>query len=124
MFGYKGAKVLSNTDGEPYDISHAVKGAKQKVDENFKRAPQITRTKARSMLDNPLDTFSYAFNDNVPARSLAMYRMWRHAKDLGASAEECEKLMYDLNYNFWANPISDERYEGYVRQMRRAFEEE
>jgi hypothetical protein len=124
MFGYKGAKVLSETDAEAYDVSTAVKTAKAKADENFRRAPQVTRTKMREMLDNPLETFAYAFNDQVQARSLAMFRMWKHAKDLGASANECEKLMHDLNYSFWPDPVSDERFDGYVAQMRRSFEED
>jgi hypothetical protein len=123
MFGYEGSELLTCLDGEPFDVSHCVKAAKTKIEDSFKRAPQLTRTKARTMLDNPLETFKYAFNDNVSARSLALYRMWRHAKDLGGTVDEVEKLMRDLNYEFWANPISDKRFEGYVQQMRRAYEE-
>ena len=123
MFGYKGAKVLSEMSAEPYDVSTAVKAAKAKADENFRRAPQVTRTKMREMLDNPLETFAYAFNDQVQARSLAMFRMWKHAKDLGADVDECEKLMHDLNYSFWPDPVSDERFDSYIEQMRRSYEE-
>jgi len=123
MFGYKGAKVLSEIDAEPYDVSNAVKQAKLKVDEAYKRKPQLTKSKMRSMLDDPLTTFSYAFNDQVPARSLALYRLWKHVFDLGGSKEEAARLMHDLNYNFWTNPISDERFESYINQMERAWDE-
>jgi hypothetical protein len=123
MFGYKDSKILSNIEGEAYDVSNCVKNAKNSVEESFKRKQPLTKTQARKALDDPLTTFSYAFRDDVPARSLALYRMWKHCKDLGGSADDCEKLMYDLNYNFWTNPISDERFKSYIKQMERAYEE-
>jgi hypothetical protein len=52
-----------------------------------------------------------------------MFRMWKHAKDLGADVDECEKLMHDLNYSFWPDPVSDERFDSYIEQMRRSYEE-
>lgn len=123
MFGYKGAKVYSTTAAEPYDVTAALKEvASMKALVGPKKT--LTRTQMGQALREPLETFKYAFSDNVPARSLAMFRMWRHAKDLGATAEQCEELMYDLNYNFWSNPIDDKRYEGYVQQMRRAYGEQ
>jgi hypothetical protein len=44
-------------------------------------------------------------------------------KDLSGTADEAEKLMRDLNNTFWSNPISDERLESYIAQMRRAYEQ-
>ena len=43
------------------------------------------------------------------------------AKDLGAREDECEQLMRELNYSFWDDPVSDERFNGYVNQMKGAF---
>jgi len=40
---------------------------------------------------------------------------------MGASEEECESLMQDLNYNFWSDGVDDKRFEGYINQMRRAY---
>jgi hypothetical protein len=120
MFGYKGAKVLSNLDGEPYDIATALKEATKVVGIGREKKPTLTQ--ARKLLDDPLNTFKYAFNDDVEARSLVMYRMWKHIFDLGGTADEAEQLMKDLNYNFWTNPIEDDRFEKYIKQMRRAHE--
>jgi hypothetical protein len=120
MFGYKGALVLTNLEGEPYDVTEAMKFASQNVMVGEQKRPTLTQ--ARRMLDDPLNTFSYAFNDNVKSRSLTMYRMARHAYDLGANCDEIEQLMKDLN-NFWVNPISEERLESYIKQQRRLCEE-
>ena len=122
MFGYKGAKVLSTTDAEPYDVTAALKQV-ESMKALVGPKKTLTRTQMSKALSEPLETFKYAFTDNVKSRSLAMYRMWKHAMDLGATAEQCEQLMYDLNYNFWSDPIEDKRYEGYITQMRRAFDE-
>jgi len=122
MFGYKGAKVLSNLDGEQFDVSNAVKAANQKISEVFNKTKAPTRTQKRSMLDNPMETFSYLFNAKEGEGSLAMYRAYKHAYDLGASLEEVEKLLHDVNYSFWDEPMNDERFEKTILiPMRRMF---
>jgi hypothetical protein len=115
MYGYRGSKVLTNLDGEPYDVTDALKFASQNVMIGEQKRPSITQ--AHKMLEDPLTTFSYAFNDNVNARSLVMYRMWKHIFDLGGNEDQAEKLMRDLN-DFWVNPISEDRLESYIKQMR------
>ncbi len=125
MFGYKGAKVLSTLGQEPYDISGCVKEAGHNVSEVFNKTKTLSRTQSRTALDNPIDTFNFAFSDKgMKSRSLSLFRMWKYAKDLGANGDECAKLMHDLNYMFWEEPVSDERFEGYITQMRRSFGEE
>ena len=122
MFGYKGSIVYSTVDQETFDISECVKLAGIKVAEGFNKKPVITRTAAASMIDKPLDTFSFAFSDKgMKTRSLSLFKMWKYAKELGATAEQCEKLMYDLNYSFWDEPVSDTRFEGYIKQMRDSY---
>jgi len=124
MFGYKGAKVFSTTDCEPFDVSDCVKIAGTKIKEGFEKRIKPTRTQAASLLEKPLDTFSFAFSDKgMKTRSLSLFKMWKFAKDLGASEDDCEKLMSDLNYSFWDNPISDSRFEARVLQMRNSFKE-
>ena len=122
MFGYKGAKVLSEIHEEPYDITSVVKTVDSKMSESFNKKVQPTITQKRDMLDNPLQTFAYAFKDDVAARSLTLFRVWNHVFDLGGSSTDARNLMSDLNYNFWSNPISDERFEIYVKQMERKYE--
>jgi len=122
MFGYKGSNVLSHTNGDPYDVSNCIKEASNNVSESFAKEIPLTTTKRRDMLDNPLDTFAYAFKTEQTNRSLSMFRMWKHGMDLGAPSEEVERLMTDLNYNFWEDPISDKRFDSYVAQMKDAYE--
>jgi len=122
QFGYKGSEVFTNTHGEPFDVSEALKES-SKIEIGNKSKPRLTTTKMRDMLDNPLETFAYAFNDQVASRSLVMFRMWKHAKELGAKPSECEELMRELN-DFWVKPISEERLQKYIIQMRRDYEKE
>jgi len=123
MFGYKGSVVYSETTGDAYDVSECIKIAGKQVADSFNKKQPPTITQRRGMLDNPLETFRYAFKGNQTNRSLSMFRMWRQAKNLGANADECEQLMRDLNYSFWEDPVSDERFDGYVKQMKGAFYE-
>jgi len=124
MFGYKGSKVLSTLDSDPYDVSEALKKAMNSVSESFNKETKLTRTQMSKALDNPLETFNYAFNDDVTARSLTLFRVWKQAKDLGATADMCEKLMNDLNYGFWSDGVDDKRFESYVKQMRESYKDE
>ncbi len=123
MFGYAGATVLSTLGEDPYDVGDCIKRASENATEAFGKKPTVTRTQMRGLLDNPIETFSYAFKAEQTNRSLSMFRMWKHAKDLGASEEECETLMHDLNYSFWEDPVSDERFKGYVHQMKESYEQ-
>ena len=122
MFGYSGAKVLSENGAEPFDVTQVLKMTEQ-TKLQIGRPTQLSRTQMRKELDNPLETFGYAFSDEVPARSLALYKMWRHAFDLGSSQAEAEQLMIDLNWNFWSDPVSQKRFDSYIIQMKRAYDE-
>ncbi len=121
MFGYAGSKILSTVDEDPYDVSSCIKKASENVSESFGKAPKTSRVQMRNELDDPLQTFAYAFKEDQQNRSLSMFRMWKHAKDLGANMEECTKLMHDLNYGFWEDPVSDARYNSYIHQMEQSF---
>ena len=122
MFGYKGSKIYSTIDSDPYDVSEALKNAMNNVAESFNKKQTPTLTQKAKMLDNPLETFSWAFNDEVKARSLTLFKVWKLAKELGAGQDECEKLMNDLNNGFWTNPVEDKRFDSYVKQMKDSFQ--
>ena len=123
MFGYAGSTVLSTLGEDPYPVGDCIKRASENVSESFSKKVTATRTQMRGQLDNPLETFGYAFKENQANRSLSMFRMWRHAKDLGANADECEELMHNLNYTFWEDPVDDIRFKGYVHQMKETFKQ-
>jgi len=116
QFGYSGSEVMSNTDGEPFDVAEAIKESSV-IEIGNKSKPKLTTTKMRAALDNPLDTFHYAFNDEVKSRSLVMFRLWKHIFDLNGKPDEAEQLMRELN-EFWINGIDETRLEKYIKQMR------
>ena len=57
-----------------------------------------------------MDTFSYLFNADEGQGSLAMFRAYMHAFDLGASQDEVEELLNNVNYNFWDTPMDEDRF--------------
>ena len=122
QFGYKDSIVLSENEAEPFNVVEPLKEANKIV--GIGKQPQVSITQARKLLDDPLNTFKYAFSDDVKSRSLSLYKLWKHIKDLGGREAECEQLMRDLNYGFWTNGVSDKRFESYILQMQRSFEEE
>ena len=125
MFGYKGALVLTELKGEKYDISHAYKTAQASVASAFNKDAKPTRTQKRTMIENPLDTFGYCFNAEEGKGSLAMYRMVMHAFDLGASLDEIEQIVQEVNYEFWDTPMDEDRLRKTILDpIRRKFKSE
>jgi hypothetical protein len=74
----------------------------------------------KALLNDPLTTFSYAFEARYGEGSRNMYRMMRHAQDLGATEEEVVQLLDDCN-DYWENPLFDDRLEKLKKQGRRLF---
>ena len=119
-------KVLSapcSTGEEPYDISGCVKAAASRVAEAFTKKKPPTRTQISAMKDDPMTTFAYAFSAEDGKGSLALYRLYMHAYDLNYTLEEVEQLINDINYNFWIEPMDENRLEKTVLiPLRRKWE--
>jgi len=117
MFGYKDSLVYSLTTAEKYDVSNCIKLAIARVQD-----VQPSITQSRKLLDNPLETFRYAFDAKDGEGSLMLYRAFKHAHDLGAKQDEVIKLIVDIN-GYWENPLDDERLEKTILvQVRRQYD--
>jgi len=118
-FAYAGRKVLSVLDGEKLNVKEAItKSAEALVTkETVKSKPN--KGKSKELLDNPLDTFSFAFEAKNGEGSRSMIRAAYYAKDLGADTNYILDLIDQIN-NYWEYSIEQERLENTIKnQIRR-----
>ena len=109
--------ILSELTGEPLETKPHIMLAESK--NTAPSAKEIPKTQAKQMLNNPLDTFAYAFDAEDGEGSRSLIRCAYHARDLGASIDEIIELMYEIN-NYWAIPLSEDRLENtIIQQIRR-----
>lgn len=96
FFSYANRQTYSCLDGEPIATRDYIMLAKEK-EQSLDRLKNVTKSQRNAMLDEPLETFWYAFNCDVGQRSRMFYRALRHAKDLDADLEYTLTLLDDIN---------------------------
>ena len=117
-FGYKGRRVLSTLVADPLPVKEHILYANK---EDEKRSTPSAK-ECKELLDNPMNTFGYAYDAETGGRSLALIRAARHAKDLFANKDQIITLMHDIN-NYWVEPLEEDRFNRtIVSQIERWFE--
>ena len=87
-YAYESRPVLSCLDGVPISARDYVMWAKEKeANKGQERLKELSNSQKVQQLEEPLETFWYAFNSDKGQRSTTLYRAVRHAQDLGASLE-------------------------------------
>ena len=116
IYGYAGAKVLSNENGKLFNVTEyltefATEGAVVKSRPIVKhRTDKARKAHVAKMLDNVDTQFAYALNPPQGEGSYTLARAALHAIDEGVSAEELEMLINYLN-NSWPYPLEQGRLE-------------
>ena len=101
--------ILSVTDGVPVEVKpHIIRAAE--LEESKPKATKISKPQQKAMMDDPLETFSYAFEAANGEGSRMMIRAAHYAVDLGSSMEDTIALMHQIN-NYWDESMSEERFE-------------
>jgi hypothetical protein len=109
FFSYSGRDVLSTIDAEPLEAKPFILRSSEAIQKK-ERPKKLTQSQAKVQLNDPLTTFEYAYEAEDGEGSRSMVRAALHAKDLGATQEQCEELMYDIN-DYWAYPMDQGRFE-------------
>lgn len=120
FYSYGGRKVFSNLDAEPIETRDYLMYAKDKAADRESQAKVMSTAQKRAQLNDPTTTFEYAFEARHGEGSRSMYRMMRHAQDLGATQEEVLQLLEDVN-DYWDSPMPEERLDKLRDQGRRLF---
>jgi hypothetical protein len=88
------------------------------IEQNKTTASTVTSKQAKALLSDPLNTFSYAYEAEAGAGSRSLVRAAYHAKDLGASTEDIQTLIRDIN-NYWYSPLEHSRLDNILKQVER-----
>ena len=111
-FSYSGREVLSVIDKYPLDTKDHIMIAYDKSynSSSTEVIEKYTSKQKKALIDDPLNTFSYAFEAPEGKGSVSLYRAAKHAKDLGMSKEEVINLVRDIN-SYWVRPMDNLRLE-------------
>lgn len=120
FFSYANRKVYSNLDADPLPVRDYIMQANDRQAAKDEKAKQFTPSQRRTMLDDPLNSFDYAYNSPHGSGSRNMIRAAYHAKDLGATLSETLELITNVN-EYWDSPMNEERLDAILRQVERMF---
>lgn len=120
FYSYEGRDVYSNLEASPIRTRDYLMYAKDKVLEKDSTKLVLTTSQKKAQLNDPTVTFEYAFEALHGEGSRSMYKMIRHAYDLGATQEQILQLLDDVN-EYWEQPMSIERIENLKHQANRLF---
>jgi len=122
FYSYADRPVLSVTDAEPIEVRDYVMLAVEKANTKTASATTLSNAQSRAQLNDPLETFSYAFNAEDGSGSRNMLRAAYHARDLGATKEETIQLVEDIN-DYWSSPLQLQRLTNLIKQVERMYSE-
>ena len=118
-FSYSDRDVLSVTDKEPLSVREHLINAYEREDKPKVNLNKYTDAQKQALLENPFDTFHYAFNAKHGEGSFSLIRAAKHARDLGMDKDDILTLIEDINA-YWESPMETERLENTIlSQIRR-----
>ena len=120
FFSYAGRPILSQLSGTPLETRQYIMQAKEREAERANTISTITSAQAKAQLADPESTFAYAFHSPWGSASRNIYRMMQHAKDLGATLEQTQQLICDVN-EYYEVPFEPARLDALLEQCRRLF---
>lgn len=120
FYSYGGRTVYSNLEAKAIETRDYLMYAKDMATDRESQSKVMSNAQRRAQLNDPTTTFEYAFEARYGEGSRSMYRMMRHAQDLGADLGEVLQLLDDVN-TYWESPMNDERMEKLRDQGRRLF---
>lgn len=111
-FSYKNRNILSVIDKEPIPVREHLINAYEETSTKID-PKEYSQAQKKTLLANPLNTFSYAYNAKNGEGSIALIRCAKHAKDLGMSKEEILKLIESIN-SYWEYPMEETRFQNTI----------
>ena len=108
-FAYADREVLSELEGEPLETKSLIIQAIEKANKKEAAKPK-TIAQSKELLANRINTFDFAYNCKNGEGSRSLVRAGLYAIDLGATQEEMEDLIHNIN-NFWVDSMPAERLE-------------
>lgn len=108
FLSFKNRNILSQQHGKTLRTKYLLANAAARMKDKPKPAASLPRKEKAVKLDDPRETFSYAFNAEQGERSRCMYRALAHAIDLGADENYIYGLAEEVNKS-WMSPMDAQR---------------
>lgn len=119
FFAYEGRQVTSVLNAEPLSVRQFIINAKDKV-ANSSTARPLSTSQQKALLNDPLETFAFAFNAPYGAGSRSVIRAIYYLRDLGGTLEDALALFNDIQ-EYWESPFPPARANAMVDQIKRLF---
>lgn len=100
--------ILKVMDGGMLKTKFLLERAAVRVKNKPKPAASLPYGVKKAQLEDPRETFTYAFEGEKGQRSVLLYRALAHAIDLGAGEDYIRNLAEEINH-YWVEPMDTER---------------
>lgn len=125
FFSYANRRIFTNVDGEPLSSRDYVIRAREAAEAKEHKQTHLSPAVAKQQLQDEMETFNYAFECKNGTGSRNIFRMIKHAKELGATLVHILVLIDDVN-DYWATdtgPMLPERIMLLKEQATRIYQE-
>ncbi len=103
-------EILMQLEGKTVKTKFILEGAAKRLKDKPKPAASLPTRDKSLKLDDPRETFGFAFEAEKGERSVKIYRALAYAIDLGADPKYVKTLADEIN-SYFVEPMSDERLE-------------
>ncbi len=110
FFSFAGRTTLTQLQGETLDSKTLIERAREAVKEKPTPVANLPVKARQQRLEDPRETFGFAFNAERGERSVKMYRALAYAIDCGADEEYLTNLAHEIN-DYWIAPMDVTRLE-------------
>lgn len=108
FLSFKDRNILKQLDGKTLQTKYLLERASVATRDKPKPASQLPEGQKAVALQDPQETFGYAFAAEPGERSNHLYRALAHAIDLGADGDYLKQLAEEINKS-WMDPLSHDR---------------
>ena len=110
FFSFADREILSQLNGKTIKTKYLLENAALRIKDKPKPASALPSTEKKLQLNDPRETFSYAFEAETGERSVKIYRALAHAIDLGADGDYIKQLAHEIN-GYLMTPMDENRLE-------------
>jgi len=108
FLSFANRNVLSQLEGQTLKTKFLLEKAALRLKEKPKPAKSLPTKEKILKLEDPRETFAFAFNAERGERSVLMYRALAYAIDLGADSKYVRNLASEIN-NYWVDKLDNVR---------------
>lgn len=108
FFSFRERTVRTQLEGETLDSKELIKRARANVKDKPVQASALPLKARQQRLEDPRETFGFAFTAEQGERSIKMYRALAYAVDMGADEMYIKNLAFEINA-YWIAPLDETR---------------